>query len=395
MIDLSQSGFTTQEILNALHHAKRKIDFRFELLDASLNYKKDLTNITNGSVDHNSESAIKRTCKLTMVDKDADIDFLSDRIKPYVRFFIDQQKMSPAFTAFMSSNFPAPFEKQMIGKNDWVEFPLGVFFLTSPTRREENGVFVRDVDCYDGLLVLQEDRFEERKYFPSGMYIHDCVIEILEESGIEKHNIQPSTQSLESEIEFATGDEKLEAINQLLIQGGYEELHVDADGVYIANEYINPLYAPSDYAYKTDRNSVIFGGYEEELDVYSIPNKWVVVRSMADRPPLISTYTNSNPDSPTSTVSRKRTILKKVEIDNIPDQQSLDFYTERLAFEDSQVFGKVKFNTAIMPFHDFNNILDIEFEGLQGNGKYLESGWTIPFNVGGQMSHTVKRISPI
>jgi hypothetical protein len=389
-----QLGFTAEEIINALHGAKRQIEFRYELLDANLNVKKELKNVESGEVNQNAEATIKRTMKITMTE-DTDIDFLSDRIKPYVRFFIDQQKMSPAFTGFLSSSFGAGFDAQMVGKNGWIEFPLGVFLLTSPTRKDNGPNIIRDVDCYDGLLVLQEDKFAERHFIPSGTYIHDAVAEILEMTGITNHSIQESTKALEMDLEFETGKEKLEAINEILRSGVYEDLHCNADGVYVSNVYINPLYAPAEYAYKTDRQSVVWGGYEEELDYYNIPNKWVVVRSMSDRPPLVSTYTNENPNSPTSTVNRKRIILEKVELDNIPDQQTLDLFAERIAFEQSQVFGRVEFETGIMPFHDFQNVLDIEFEGLQGNGKYVEVEWSIPFETGGRMKHIVRRISEV
>lgn len=394
MIDLSRSGFTTEEVLKALHAAKRKVDFRYELLDYNYKLKKSLTNIINGNINNNSKETIKRVANLEMTD-DNDIDFLSDRIKIYIRFFVDNQKMSPAFRAFLSSNFPAGFKKQMLGKSDWIEFPQGVFLLTSPERTEENESFTREVECYDGLLIPFEEGFEDRHYIPAGMYIHDAVVEILLSSGIPESmiSIQQSDKVVEFEKEYESGKSKLEAINEILKSGVYEELHCDAEGNYVANLYVSPLYLPADYSYKTDRSSVVFGGYKERLDYYNVPNRWIVTRTVADRPPLISMYTNDNPDSPTSTVRRGgRIITKKETVDDVHDQQTLDLYTQRIAFEDSQVFGEVTYESGIMPFHDFENILDLQFDGIINNGKYVEVEWDMKLEVGGKMLHKVKQV---
>lgn len=395
MFDLSLFNFTHDEVKEYLHSATRKIDFRFELFAADGTFKKDLTTIETGTVDFNSEAAIKRSAKISMKE-DPDINYLSDRIKPYVRFFIDKRKMSEPFTSYLSASFPASFDKQMLGAYGWVDFPLGVFLLTSPTRKDNGPFFTREIECYDGCLVLQEDRFEERHFIPNGMSVRDAVIEILEMTGITNYEIDESIKAVEADMEFAVGENKLVAINSLLVSSGYEELTTDSDGNYIAKLYANPAESDSDYSYKTDQYSVVFSGYEEKLDFYQVPNKWIVTRSMADRPPLISVYTNSNPDSPTSTVSRGRTSMQEpITVDNIPDQQSLDLYVERIAYEQSQIFGEVTFETSIMPFHGFKNILDIEFDGLIGNGKYQELSWSIPLETGGKMKHLVRRINPI
>ncbi|MBB6446452.1 hypothetical protein [Bacillus benzoevorans] len=395
MIDLSREGFTHTEIVNMLHGAKQVIDFRFELVTKDGIYKKDLKNIKDGSVDFDASVAIKRTASFTMTEDD-DINYLSDRIRPFVRFFIDQRKMMPASQAFLSSRFAADMEKQMIGVNGWMEFALGEFLLTSPSRVEVDDDFEREVEAYDATVILQEDKFEERWFIPSGLLVRDAVIEILESSGITRHDIQVTTMFVGDDIEFDIGKKKLEAVNEILRLGNYTELYTDEYGNCVAKEYINPILLNYDYEYKTDRKSVVSPGYEEIIDYYKVPNKFIVIRSLPDRNPLVSRYTNNNPLSPTSTVSRGRTIVADpIIIESVQDQMSLDLFVERIAFEQSQVFSEVIFETGLMPFHGYRNVLNVEFDGLLSNGKFMEQSWSTPFDIGGKMKHTVKRIIEI
>ncbi|WP_042761602.1 hypothetical protein, partial [Streptococcus sobrinus] len=77
-------------------------------------------------------------------------------------------------------------------------------------------------------------------------------------------------------------------------------------------------------------------------------------------------------------VSRGRTIVDYREIDNIADQAALDSYTQRIAFEASQIYGKLKFDTAIMPMHEYSDVLKIEYSHLNINAAFVETAWNFP-----------------
>jgi hypothetical protein len=111
--------------------------------------------------------------------------------------------------------------------------------------------------------------------------------------------------------------------------------------------------------------------------------------------PLTSVYTNNSESSPTSTLNRARTIVDYREVDNIADQQSLDAYVQRIAFEASQVYGKLVFETAINPFHGYSDILQINYSPLGINDKYSETGWTLPLKVGASMKHECRKVVTI
>lgn len=276
-----------------------------------------------------------------------------------------------------------------------IEFPLGVFLLSSPTRSDKNKNVYRDVEAYDGLLILKDDKFADRYTITAGTNYRKAVIDILNSAGITKHNIDQTDKVLATDIDFEPGKEKLFAINQLLRDINYTPIYVDVYGYYTSATYRSPSIRSAEYTYKDDSLSVTYAGMQEELDLFNVPNKWVVVMSNPERAPLVSSYTNDNPNSPTSTVNRGRTIVDYREIDNIADQQALDAYVQRIAFEASQIYGKVTFETAIMPMHGYADILELDYSPLNLKGKYAETNWTIPLQSGARMRHEVRKVVTI
>jgi hypothetical protein len=133
-------------------------------------------------------------------------------------------------------------------------------------------------------------------------------------------------------------------------------------------------------------------GLKDSIDLFNIPNKFVAYTSNPDTASLRSVYTNANPFSPLSTVSRERTIPDVREVDDIADQDALDDYVARIAEEASQVFGYVDISTAIMPFHDVNDVIRIEYNPQSIYETFSETDWTIPLQAGAKMPHKLRRV---
>lgn len=276
-----------------------------------------------------------------------------------------------------------------------ISYPQGIFLLSSPTRKDETGKVIRDVEAFGGLIILRDDKFEQRYIVPAGAKYYDEVIKILQSAGIAQYNIEYSDAVLQRDIEFEAGKEKLFAINELLRQINYTPIYDDANGVFVSAPYRSPAVRTAEYTYKDDELSVTYQGMEEELDLFNVPNKWIVVCSNTDQDPLVSSYTNDNPDSPTSTVNRGFSKVDSREVSDIADQVTLDAYVQRIAFEASQVYGKINFETALMPFHEYSDVLDIDYSPLGIKGKYSETSWTMPLSVGGKMKHEVRKVVTI
>lgn len=82
------NGYTATEILQALQGVtgSRKLSFRYELLDENNKVKRELDTVTSATISQDWLADIKRTAQFSLRSGFQDpIDYLKDRIKPWVR----------------------------------------------------------------------------------------------------------------------------------------------------------------------------------------------------------------------------------------------------------------------------------------------------------------------
>jgi len=284
------------------------------------------------------------------------------------------------------------------------EWPLGVFLLSSPTRRDENKQIKRSIEAYDSSLILKEDKFTERYHIPAGTRYAAAIMDILNGAGIWKVNIQDfgsgwyaDTWTLNVDLEFEIGTPKLYAVNELLKSLNYTSLWIDENGYARAQEYVLPTHRDPEYEYRNDELSIMHPDSGiEELDLYNVPNKWVRYVENPDRAAILrSEYTNDLATSLTSTVNRGRVIVDIDSVDDVYDQDVLDDLTKRVAYNASQIYGKFDFTTALMPHHSYYDCLFVEHTDFGIAYKYTESSWSMDLRAGGAMSHSVRRVIQI
>ena len=362
MISLAVNGYSRDEIVKQLH-SSRVVKFRYNLLNKHNVKIGELDVRPGGRVALNSLAEIKRTALFTV--KDADIDWLNDRIQPV-------------------------FSLRMPG--GWAEWPLGIFLMASPTAKFEGGVRYREVECYDMSLILVEDKVDNRHIIPAGTTYTTAIETLLSDSGIWKTNITPHAGEIAVDKEFEIGTSKLTIINQLLSEINYTSLYIDEHGYATAHPYMIPIEREAEYTYRNDDLSVIHPGSVVEEDLFSIPNKWVLVASNPEQEPLRSVYVNDLPTSRTSTISRGRTIVDYREIDDIYDQSTLDDRAKRQAYETSQIYGRFIFDTALMPHHSYLDMLFVEHAEHGIAAKYTETSWEMTLADYGRMRHETRRV---
>lgn len=359
--------YPVDQVLAELRFSRgiRHLSFRYDLLDSQNRYQGTLGNVLGGSVDNNALADIKRTAKFTMVDTGA-VNFLRDRIQPWAVL-----TMPDAGT---------------------VEWPLGVFLLTTPTRTlvAEGGYVGREVEAYDQLLALRDDKVVDRYTVAAGVAYTAAIATML--GGAYTLNLTPSTLTLPAAMEWEPGTTYLRIVNDLLAAINYESASFDERGRLVCRPYQSPVNRSADYTYATDDDSVIAGDIDQTLDLFAVPNRWVLVVSEPDRPALTATYTNTSPASPTSTVGRGRTIVDFRDSEDAADLVTLQAKAARYAFEASQVFEVVEFETAVMPIHGNADVLELAVNGLGIGAKYSEHAWSMPLQAGGTMSHKVRRV---
>lgn len=371
MQKIGQGNYTKEQITDVLHGKNGTVEYKFRYDHLNKGEQKIGTfeKVMSGEVSMNAFAEIKRTGRFTIED-DETVDWLNDRIQPFV------------MVKMPDGNF--------------AEWSQGIFLMSSPKRVERYGKVIREIEAYDGLKVVKDDKFDSRYYITLGTNYVTAVIDILQGAGITKYNIEQTTAVLQTTREWEPGTPKLDVINELLAEIAYTQLWVDEYGFYTSAKYRLPSERAVEYTYADNDLSVTYNGAIEEEDLFNAPNKWVITKSNPESEPLTSVYTNENPNSKTSTVSRGRTIVDyRPPLDNIADQASLDAYALRLAFEASQVFGHVNFETSLMPFHSYNDCLEIIYSGLALNDKYTESSWNMPLDIHGKMRHDVRKVVQI
>lgn len=361
--DHNPLDYEESEIVVALKASTRTWEFRYDLLDASNNKLADLETVRGCSVEQNWFADIKRTAKLTITDT-GEIDYLSNRIKPWVRL-----------------HMPA---------GSYVEWPQGVFLLASPLRGDdEHRVITRNVQGYDSLLIFRDDKVEDRYSVAAGIRYTTAISTLL---GSVPQQVSPSSLVLPTTKEWEPGTSKLTIINELLNAANYESLSFNEDGVAIVVPYLSPQDRMEEHTYADDSQGLLIPGIEQELDLFAIPNKWILVVSDPDRPALSSIYTNSDASSPTSTVRRQRTITDFRTEQDAADQATLDSKVARLAFEASQIYEAIDFETGLFPVHSGNDVYRIMYDPLSINAKYSEHMWSFELSERAVMKHTARRI---
>ncbi|AXN58349.1 hypothetical protein HWB81_gp40 [Bacillus phage Wes44] len=374
MISLARNGYTEKEVKQVLHgaHGTRSVSFRYELLNKNNVFIRELYNVKSASIDYGVFNDIRRTAQFTIQEFAAvQIDYLSDRIRPVM--VIDMPEMNG----------------KAKGK---IEFPLGIFILSSPERVDEAEGIIRNVEAYDLSLILVEDKVTDMYTVSAGTNYKDAIVTVLESAGIKDYAIADTNSVVSRDLQFEIGTSKNAIANSLATNINFTPILVDVNGTFNSNPYVLPQDRSVDYVYDDSELSIIMRGVSEDLDTFNVPNRWIIVRTNSEEEPLRSVYTNDNPDSPTSTVNRGRVIAEYRELEDVANQAALDDYTKRIASNASQVFGKSKFTTALMPMHDYHDVIQLRYSKLGIDDKYNETAWNMTLEAGGTMTHEIRKV---
>lgn len=360
MYDLAQGGYTSDEVARLLRQS-RTVTYGFDILD-----KNERTIGSAHSSDckifNNIDANIQRSASLTLVESD-DIDFISDRIRPYMVLHTDRGKLT---------------------------YPLGIFLMSSPTKTPNGGSIQRRVECYDKTQILEDDKFDTRYVVQKQTAYTAAVAGIIATAGIIQTDIEHSQLETETDIEFPIGTSKLSAINALLEAINYYPCYADSSGRIAIKPYRLPSERTADATYDTGETSVVAQGAQEDMDMFDIPNKIVRYLENAERDYLIASIQDDNPESRLSTVSRGRTIVDVAAVSDVANQSALDTMVAKLLAE-RQIYQTLTFETLNIPNHEYADCLYIDNKEINVSGKFIETAWEMDLSVGGRMRHTCRK----
>ena len=342
----------------------REIKFRYELLNQNNSYLGTIDSIS-GSVAFNSlADNIKRTARFEIKENIfKDVDYLNDRIRPIIIL-------------------------------DDIEYEMGVFLIPSPTRIKRDGGIYREIEGYDVTQIILEDKITDRHFIKKGTNYVNAITQIINSANIHQFLMPNSSATLTRDREFEIGTSKLRIANELLREINYTSLWTDRHGFVRSGKYTLPNQKEIDFSYQTgDKNELVINDtLTEEVDLFNVPNVFVIVATNAEDESLVSKYTNSNPASPTSTLRRKRNIVDYREVSDIANNSVLDDYAKRIAYQASDVYSKISFETLINPKHEYSNGIYLKDDKLGIDNKFIETSWEIEMQVGGRMTHHARRV---
>lgn len=296
----------------------------------------------------------------------------------------------------------------------WKEYPLGVFLLNSPKRSDDDGGVIREVDAYDRLVILKDAKL----VYPLTLKPHstdgwagtvrDLLTGNYSELQLQYYsfgdpflasqvNITPSPPVPSARgRNFKMGETWLSVLNQLLSAAGNTSLHCDSNGILRSETYVVPSSIPEKFTYIDDHTSIIFTKADEEIDTFETANVFIAVQ-MADSGgnQLVARYFNFNDGAPSSVPEQGRYIVDYQEVDHAETQWELDNYVRRIAYEASQAYGQIHFNTALDPEHEHLDNVYLRYQDLKLEGKFTETAWSMSLTDDPYMEHRLRRIVTI
>lgn len=284
------------------------------------------------------------------------------------------------------------------------EHPLGLFRLVTPSN-DDNGVteYVR-VETYDRCWRVQQTKTESLVFFAAGTLYIDAIEQLLTAAGIETVLATPSNAVLSNDREdWDIGADHLTIVNQLLDEIGYKSLWFNAWGAAILepksvpeeSEIKHVLYAldpDSDQAnLPEDAITEILPGLSRESDLYDAANVFIVVCANPDKSGIMmATAENNNPQSPLSIQRLGRRVVRKVQVDNIPDQPALQAYADRLRDESMWAGETIQTSTALLPGWGVQDVVALHYKDVLGI--CISKSYSMQLKVGGRMTHVMERV---
>jgi hypothetical protein len=304
----------------------------------------------------------------------ADINYLSDLIKPWYNF---------------------------VTNGITYTIPLGHYMLSSPQKKSDGNYVSRNIEGCDLLKALDQDKTIVSKSFSSGVNVVETIEGLLDDVGTwVNYSIEPSDETLSEDVSYELGKSTLFIINSLLNMINYYPLWVNGNGVYKGV----PWSDTPNISYEFIDNDLSL--YEEnvnlDVDYNDIYNRVIIINNQLEEntEPLYKVWTMEDEglqDHPFSYTSIERYITKIFQSEAV-SQSYVDLRARRelrkmLEIEESVIFKHAfvtsRLNDGIPWQGDAykfkNELLDLDYTYKIVKQAYsLETGVTV--------NSTIKRV---
>lgn len=319
-------------------------------------------NIINGNVFYDSLSKVKRGAKLVCNDE--------FNMKNGIEFNMITDKI------------------QIIHIENNVENSLGIFNVISSPKSIDGKISTFEFELYDDSMIIEQNEIGERLFLKGGIKYLDAISQILTKLNLTKVITDDSNLTLLSDREYSIGTNQLTIINELLSEINFDDLHIDFNGYIHLTKKSTNTNTPN-WIYRENNASNIYPEVKQNLDLYKVPNIFIGFVSNPDVELFYFKKVNDLINSSISTVNRGIEITKTYNLNNIGSQEELETFINDEYNNSLQQTETVNFKTAIQPFHEFKDVIQLDTEEIKE--LYIETAWSITLGYNGSMTHSAER----
>lgn len=229
-------------------------------------------------------------------------------------------------------------------------FPLGTHLVQTPSSSFNGKITTFDMDAYTPLLELKEKHPPIGYALTKGQKIMDMAYMLTRENARAPVSDVDNNATLSTDFVSTTNDTWLTFISDLMVNANFSYKLDDMGRILFAPNQETAALQPV-WTYDDGNSSILCPELDMDHDLYGIPNVVEVVYS-TDTTYLYAKAVNSDPNSPTSTVSRGREVVYRVtdpEILGNPNQTIIQQYANRILREASSVECKVSYTHGYCP----------------------------------------------
>lgn len=301
--------------------------FEFTRLSLGEVYLGHIEGVVGGSLEFAVPRSVKGAGTLNVIDYNQNIDWLTTRIK-----------ISCTVNGY--------------------EWDLGVFVPSVPKEAWSATGRAWSIELLDKTCILDQDAVTGSFSLPEGTNVINAVRSLIQSTGETATSaITNTSQTLKNGLVWEPGTSKLRIINDLLDTAGYFALWCDGSGMFRAEPYTLPKSRPSVWEFSDITGPKIYlPEFEREQDIYAIPNRVVAVsQTNSEEPSLVSTASNTDPNSPYSYQNRGRWIVHTETGVEVTSQQALNTYASKRLVDLSSVQATFTIRHAPVPLY-LNNV---------------------------------------
>lgn len=338
----------------------RTSSFRYELLDLNDEVIGVLDGVTGGQLTWSASTSVKAGGTLDVKDVSG-VNWLDTRIKIW----------------------------RSIGETEWSR---GVYIPSAPEERWVGGFLEWTVELLGKLSLIDRNEISGWVTATAGTSIITKVRSLLTAAGHKRLRITDSTAVLRTTLTWEPGTKLLTIINELLDAAGYWSLSADHDGYFAAGPYERPAARAIRYDLLDDAAGIYEDDFTRERDVYSIPNRVILVsQSSEDVAPLVGIAENTDASSPYS-ISRRGQVIPYQETGlEVASQAVITAQAQKTLLEKLGVTGTIAIKHAPLPL-DLNDAVLFRRLAASINTAHTVQSMTEPLDALSLMSTNLREV---